>query len=311
MKNTPELWGHRPFQRGVLNHAVKHMGHLSAASPVLWERLSYTFGPNIFHTVQTTSQNRANIAASAGFACRQQFKTMYDDQTKNQPHPHAAAMGFPDSAQVEDDGEMDDWLAKRFGKKGGASASGDKGTPASAQSATVGERGAPAIPGIGRRALSQDRLPLLASAMRDGDSPRTAAWRAVVAQMSAPHGGRAAASSQLGSRQRSSSPTLENWLARRTVEKGKEPGESRRASSLPPPPRESVLEPAFGQFDGLPRTMPVYSHIDVEVDHRPWVEIVEEEHEKEAKECEDDLFEELKQEDLRRLNEAEISSKTR
>jgi len=285
---TPEHWGNRPIHKNTLSFAVHHMAALYAASPVLWERLSYAFGPTVFQTVAASSQHRANIAAQAGLACRQAFSSMVQQDTQQQGRPQAAP-SFPGAdAENADDADLDDWLAKRF----------TEGAAARKKEDSAGAKGATSLPNLAfpdRRALSKERLPFARAMLKDGDSPRTAAWRAAVAQTHP----QSSLSASL-SRHRSSSPSLENWLSRRTCEKGsRKAGEARRASSLPPAQKDST-------FSGLRNgPLPAYSHIDHEVDHRAWVEIVEEEQEKEAKECEDDLFEELKLEEIRRLRQAE------
>mmetsp|Transcript_41771 Transcript_41771/g.89691 ORF Transcript_41771/g.89691 Transcript_41771/m.89691 type:complete len:731 (-) Transcript_41771:209-2401(-) len=95
------------------------------------------------------------------------------------------------------DPELNNWLARRFGQTQANLRSGDD---------------------------------TFHDAVRVGDSPRTASWRATVAQM-----GGASSRGMSRPRQRSSSPSLATWIARRNNLK---PDSSKihRASSLPPNP---------------------------------------------------------------------------
>ena len=117
--------------------------------------------------------------------------------------------------------DLDDWLAKRFGRQ---------------------EAAAP--PSAAVRARSADKPKLPETAFREGDSPRTAAWRAAVAELNPPR--------IQPSRQRSASPTLNNWLSRRDERRANaRPGASHRASSLPSRERER----ADDEEDYLPRPL--------------------------------------------------------
>mmetsp|Transcript_30747 Transcript_30747/g.102427 ORF Transcript_30747/g.102427 Transcript_30747/m.102427 type:complete len:808 (+) Transcript_30747:120-2543(+) len=180
------------------------------------------------------------------------------------------------------DPELNDWLARRFGQ-----------TPEQA------------------RAIDADFLP--ADAVRAGDSPRTASWRATVAQM----GGATTRSKSL-TRQRSSSPSLDNWIERRNNVKDGTP-KVHRASSLPPRGSTFISEKKEKQ----PLTSPLLAASGPPANFGPsvswdapgaagknWAEMLEEE--KQAsdvaeKESEENLFKELQQEEQRRLAQAELS----
>lgn len=145
-------------------------------------------------------------------------------------------------------------------------------------------------------------------AVRAGDSPRTASWRATVAQM------QSRPSTELGSRQRSSSPTLQSWLERRSAARRSDDHKVHRASSLPPPKSTFV-----GGGAAVPSMSPTLTagiepfrlgfHLDsLASDGRTWAEILEEEQAREAeKDSEEDLFKQLQQEEQRRLVQAELS----
>ena len=196
LENSPEIWGQRPLVQQALMHATEGICLLHSASAVMWTRLAKSFGQNVFNMVANASRQRVEMAAAAGWACRNAGLW-----TAEQDYP----------VPGDKDAELDDWLAKRFGK------ASEKQPPPAALRARSAER--PALP---------------ESAFRQGDSPRTAAWRAVVAQMNPPR--------IQPSRQRSASPTLENWLSRRgsaREQKARQaPGASHRASSLPSRDRE-------------------------------------------------------------------------
>lgn len=236
--------------------------------------------------VANASAQRLEMAASAGWACRQA-----GIWTAEQDYPHAAPGA---TAQPElSDAELNDWLSKRFtGKQGKDDAR--PSDPAARE------------PGTARRAASLDtRLPALVlnqlsfEVARSGDSPRTASWRAAVAQMEP---------NRMRTRQRSRSPSLDNWLARRSVVKGSaNDPKSRRAASLPPPSellaaaQERDREKGDGEKWEKMTSLPAFAKRE-NAERKPWCELLEDE---QAKEEEDDLFQELQQEERRRLAQAE------
>merc|ERR1712048_104044 len=168
------------------------------------------------------------------------------------------------------DPELNEWLAKRHGL------------------AT-----APRAKSAARRASSQERF-LPPDAVRAGDSPRTASWRAAVAQTS----GRALSKE----RQRSSSPSLEHWLAKRSeVKKGAERHTARRASSMPPA-RGSEANKAAESFQ-VEDIAPIPWDPERNEDRKAWAEVQDEDQAEE-----DGLFQEM--EDRRRQMQAEQSSVT-
>jgi len=250
LTKTPELWGQRPMARSVLSHAAQSISLLHSSSAIIWRRLAYKFGPQVFNMVANASRHRAEMAAAAGWACRNAgLYTAEQDYKKGKATAPAA----------RDDEDLDDWLAKRFGKPD--------------------EK-----PSVALRAKSVDRQPVPDTAIRQGDSPRTAAWRAKVADMNPVK--------MEPSRQRSASPTLESWLSRRGSVKERP---SRRASSLPSSrehPRQSREDKEREEFIAGPLRPLVFDQID----HKRWTEIVEEEQAKAGEEDgDDDLFEDLKQ----------------
>ncbi len=71
LERNPEIWGQRPLSQPVCSHATQGICLLySAAGGVMWERLGRAFGPAAFNKVKVASQNRAEMAAAAGWACR-------------------------------------------------------------------------------------------------------------------------------------------------------------------------------------------------------------------------------------------------
>jgi len=264
---SSEVWAHRPLPKAAISYLVTGACALQAGSPVLWQRLVQQMGQTGPAMVANWSQYRVHMAASAGWACRQaglwtgdtDFPEVTSQMTGNAPD--------------KPDPELDDWLAKRFGD-------GKKG-------ATQRE------PSMIRKLPCQ----VAATVMREGDSPRTASWRAAVAQIDL----------QRQERQRSSSPDLESWLARRTAMLGGDPEQkqSRRASSLPPvrssasATKVSMTESAQaatatheGPF-GFGLQIPAFN--ELEPDRRDWAEILEDEQAKEAEE-EGDLFKQMEEE---------------
>lgn len=271
----PEYWGHRPFDRGALQFAVQSICMLHAGSSSLWKRLSMAYGQATYQMVVQTSQHRVDMAAAAGWACRQ--AGVWTEQTNN-----------PYFAKQDKDEELDDWLARRFQRPGPA------------------EPVKPA--GTALRASSQEPV-LPPNALREGDSPRTAAWRARMAQINP-----MPLRSSSKSRQRSRSPSLERWLARRGNAKGGEEDlqltrPSRRASSVPSSRDAQIKLPDLPDFSMSLKVPTAFT--TNEVDGRAWAEIVEEEQALEARLVDEELFEDLKQEERKRISQAELSSKLR
>eukprot|EP00438_Fugacium_kawagutii_P004891 Skav229204 [mRNA] locus=scaffold2439:46560:63104:+ [translate_table: standard] len=187
LATNPEVWGQRPLSQPVISHAVQGICLQHAAASVMWSHLDRAFGPTAFNKVAMNSQRRAEMAAAAAklWLCYLHLPT----------------------EDYEKEANLDDWLAKRFGRQ-------EQAPPSAAV-----------------RARSADKPPLPETAFREGDSPRTAAWRAAVAELNPPR--------IQPSRQRSASPTLENWLNRREERRASaRPGASHRASSLPSRERE-------------------------------------------------------------------------
>lgn len=187
------------------------------------------------------------------------------------------------------DPELDSWLARRFGGP---------------------------LPKQTEEALPE-------GVVRAGDSPRTASWRATVAQLQ-PARSKSRALSQSG-RQRSESPSLDNWIARRNQVKGseeaatsKEP-KARRVSSLPPKRSEFISSASDREFK--PSSPPLVPASAMEAlrmglqldslkgDGRTWAEILEDEQatQEEEKDADEDLFKTLQQEEKKRLAQAELT----
>jgi len=255
LENSPEIWGQRPLVQQALVHATEGICLLHSAAAVMWTRLAKSFGQNVFNMVANASRQRVEMAAAAGWACRNAGLW-----TAEQDYP----------VPGDKDAELDDWLAKRFGK------ASEKQPPPAALRARSAER--PALP---------------ESAFRQGDSPRTAAWRAVVAQMNPPR--------IQPSRQRSASPTLENWLSRRGSAREQKarhaPGASHRASSLPSRDRERDKD----EDELFPRPLQPLNFDNI--NRKNWAEIVEE--------GDEEVFEDLGKAEHKRLNQAEKTTKTK
>lgn len=199
-------------------------------------------------------------------------------------------VGEQNPAKEHDDLAMDDWLQKRFGKKSAAPPTRREASPL-------------------RQGVKLDLPALPETAVRAEDSPRTASWRVAVAALTAP---------SQPSRQRSSSPTLDSWLARRSqvLDEEKEP-QSKRASSLPSITRKLPTtslkpdEPAKadndakrwdGPFDIGMRGIPFGQ---LGGDRKAWVDITEDEQTKDAEEDQEELFAELNNMTTTRLQQAE------
>lgn len=199
-------------------------------------------------------------------------------------------VGEQNPGKEHTDPGMDDWLEKRFGKKSAAPPVRREASPL-------------------RKDVKLDLPALPETAVRAEDSPRTASWRVAVAALAAP---------SQPSRQRSSSPTLESWLARRSqaLDAEVEP-QSKRASSLPStvrklpttsllpedPPDEKDSKRWDGPFD---IGMPFFQQSDE--NRRAWVDMTEDEQTKEA-EDQEELFAELNNVQNARLAQAEKAGK--
>lgn len=271
MDKTPELWAHRPLARPTLSYAVQGICTLHATYPLLSSRLCSGFGPSAIEMLANMSHQLVQVHATGGWACRKQGLWIGEQSAQKNP----------------DDADLDDWLTKRFGKK------------------AAGAQNRRSSPEKSIRATKATELPV--TAVRASDSPRTASWRAAVAEIEAPE--------VVQSRQRSGSPTLESWLARRTQVKSSDPEQkSKRASSVPAPrsaaqnqkaaedashPRWAAQSP-FGI--GMPNGMRDWS-VDPN-DRRPWAEIIDAD-DREVKEDEEDIFGQLQEQERQRLAQAE------
>jgi hypothetical protein len=258
MERNPELWAHRPLAKGTIDYAVKNICTLHASYQILSTRLTNFVGPNSINQVMEQSVQMVQVHAAGGFSCRKA----------------GLWIGEQNPQQERDDHELDDWLAKRFGK----SAPARKASP---------ERPVPVVD-----------LPV--DAVRAEDSPRTASWRAAVAALAAPP------RPPLGSRQRSSSPSLESWLARRSQARadGSPEPKSRRATSAPArKPAAAEKNDMYGPFDGAQ-----FRELIGDKDQRDWAEIWEDEQAGEAQD-EEELFDELNAVDRRRLEQAENATR--
>lgn len=254
----PELWAHRPLARLTLSYAVQGICTLHATYPLLSSRLCTNYGPGALEMLSQMSHQLVTVHATAGWSCRNAGLWIGEQGI---------------AKEDQDDPQLDDWLAKRFGKKGEG-----------------GPRNRSASPEKNIRAHHAQKAELPVTAIRATDSPRTASWRAAVAELAGPSAGQA-------SRQRSSSPTLEGWLARRTqVKSGKEDPKSRRSASVPAPrannPTEEASHTPFDFALGLPP-------FGRSVDRRAWAEVEQE------TEDNDDIFEQLREQENLRLAQAE------
>lgn len=270
MEKDAELWAHRPLARPTVQTAVTGICALHATYPALSSRLGNFYGPPAMEMLAGYSHRLVSVAASAGWSCR-----------------NAGLWIGEQGAKVDDqDAELDDWLTKRFGAKKGPAAANRRLSP--------------------ENQIRAQKAELPVTAIRENDSPRTASWRAAVAEITIPI---------RESRQRSGSPTLENWLARRTQAKaGKDEHKSRRASSVPAPrssaqqDKDKLAENAAdsGPFGiGLPFMRDFIRPSD---DKRAWAEILEDEQAKEAEE-EDDIFADLQAQEKMRLAESDAQAK--
>lgn len=255
-------------------------------------------GPGAFKQVVQASSQIVEMASAAGWACRHQGLYTGDHEraetggkSGSQQYGFTETGGFVKGPRPADDHDLDDWLARRHGKPNGATRVPSQGPG-----------------GSSKRALSlENRLP--PTAMRAGDSPRTASWRAAVAIQTP-------GALLGGARDRSGSPDLDDWLESRAKAKGATLAGSEeragRASSLDLPrsreekrSRRAASQPpghASDEFTGLTFTLPKFCRPDE--DRRAWAEILEEEQAQEA-ECEEDLFQELRKEERKRLAQVE------
>jgi len=250
MERAPELWSHRPLAKDTLVVGVQSICYLHAAGHVLWMRLRSTCGPNAGHMVLNNSHTRVQTVAAVGWQLRQ-------------------------AGQDAPDPELNDWLARRFGKP-------DTSTTE------------PEV---------ADNYELN-TAVREGDSPRTASWRATVAKVQGSSSRAVSRSAGEPSRQRSSSPTLESWIARRNaVFKSGDQPKVHRATSLPPRPSEFIKDNE--SFKPTSPTMEPFRMASLNLDQlagdgRTWAEMLDDE-----RAGEDALFKDLQKEEQRRLAQAE------
>lgn len=266
LEQTPEVWGYRPLGKHVVAYAAQSVSMLHQASAVIWRRLAYAFGPTVFNMVANASRQRAEMAAAAGWACRNAgLWTAEQDYPKENPEDREK--------------ELDSWLARRFGR------GGEPPAPASVRAASAA------------RASSVDRGPLPDRAFREGDSPRTAAWRCVMAQLDPSD----------PTRQRSMSPSLETWLDRRGTVKTPKDSAARRASSVPNGKNDRGRSGNKEELSSAPLQPLGFDTLE----HKRWTDIQDEEKAKEEVPEDDGIFEDLKQMDRQRLKQAEMSSKTR
>eukprot|EP00928_Gymnodinium_smaydae_P062566 TRINITY_DN46400_c0_g1_i1.p1 TRINITY_DN46400_c0_g1~~TRINITY_DN46400_c0_g1_i1.p1 ORF type:complete len:789 (-),score=167.37 TRINITY_DN46400_c0_g1_i1:77-2443(-) len=269
LDRTPEVWSQRPLARSVLTIAAQAACALHAAGPVLWQRLYWMLGPSANHMVAGASQQRVVMAAAAGFACRKAGLWTAD------PKPDAVD-------HADNDNEFDDWLARRF-----------RGEKAASQGAAAALRA---------KSSENRPAPLPFGVVKAGDSPRTASWRAAMAQLD-PSGRLLQRTGARGARQRSSSPSLDNWLERRTKLKGDEAEDERpyrRARSMPARHEEEEEDEQEREARAHRLRQPLEPVVDV--DHRAWAELLEEEQEEDDNE---DVFVQLKKEERKRQNQAE------
>lgn len=212
-------------------------------------------------------------------------------QTSQQRVQAAAAAGLQlrnqgiQAGTNVDDPELDTWLARRFGK----------GSP-------------------------PEDMPRPENIIRAGDSPRTASWRATVAQM---HPNRSKSRGPSQSRQRSESPSLDTWIQQRNQIKGTDEGgptepKAHRASSLPPKRSPDAVQTASDREfkPNSPMLDAANLHLSYEQleslkgDGRTWADVLEEEQntqgqntQEEEKDADEELFNQLRQVDARRQSE--------
>eukprot|EP00932_Pfiesteria_piscicida_P009459 SRR837773.20192.p3 GENE.SRR837773.20192~~SRR837773.20192.p3 ORF type:complete len:335 (+),score=128.64 SRR837773.20192:468-1472(+) len=167
------------------------------------------------------------------------------------------------------DPELVNWLARRFGQEPG---------PSDANKDLVTEK-----------------------IIRAGDSPRTASWRATVAMVNV--------RARSVGRERSDSPSLENWIAKRNNVKQDAPRapapREHRASSLPPRSSSTFIsEPATSAPNPHSSAAEPF-WLQGQQQHKAWVEMMEEEQARKADE--QDLFNALNKVDEHRMAQAERS----
>mmetsp|Transcript_11123 Transcript_11123/g.25207 ORF Transcript_11123/g.25207 Transcript_11123/m.25207 type:complete len:1125 (+) Transcript_11123:69-3443(+) len=215
-------WRDRPLVRSVLSYAAQAVCLLHATGPVMWQRLNSWGGANGPNLAMGNSAQKVWQACQVGWSLRQVHMQKWGNGVGG------VMGGMPGGTEPDQqDPDLDDWLAKRFNPDQG----GGKATSSLALGGAV------------RRAQSQrafrsssvDRL----GGVRLGDSPRTAEWRAAVAYQ------KGISSSNLGegSRDRSNSPTMLDWIQRReAIKQAEQSGQSRsrRAASAGPIMRPSM-----------------------------------------------------------------------
>lgn len=247
MEKSPQLWAHRPLPGNMLTYAVQGICMLHAIVPGFWPKL-YAFGPGTHEMVKSVSQQQVQMAAAAGWSCRQAGLWIGEHEVPPGGSPPGAAGPGREQAAPRPDPELDDWLARRFG----------------------GGEAAPSRGGTQREPSQEPATPLAAlsgGAVRAEDSPRTASWRAAVAQQS-----------QSKDRPRSSSPSLTNWLAKRSEVKADAPTQKPRKS---PPPRDTddktrKPDKEAHKFEG-PFDIGLQQFISLNEDRKAWAEILDEE----------------------------------
>lgn len=257
MDRQPESWINRPLSMSTLRFAVHSICNLLAAGPVLYSRLDAFLGQNAAGAVTQASQHRVQMAAAAGWACRRE--NIWVQQADD----------LDDRNDEQADQELDDWLARRFNTNPAGKAVPGAMPAAAPAAAAAAAAAVAAVPGTAaQRSASQGRAAQLAPpmAIKPGDSPRTASWRAAVARM-------APQRADSPGRQRSSSPSLQTWLDRRSEAKADGQPAVRRASSMPAKKREEVPQP----WDEPPLGVEMQDFVNLEQDRRAWAEMLEEE----------------------------------
>jgi len=99
MDKNPELWAHRPLARPTLSYAVQGICSLHSTYPFLSSKLCGMYGPSALEMLANVTQQLVTVQTSAGWACR-----------------NAGLWIGEQGPSQQDDPDMDDWLAKRFGK---------------------------------------------------------------------------------------------------------------------------------------------------------------------------------------------------
>jgi len=266
MEKTPEVWAHRPLAKTTLDFSVQSICTLHATYPLLSSRLCACYGPSAIEMLANHSHQVVTVHATGGWSCRNA----------------GLWIGEQSGGEVRDDPGLDDWLSRRFGK--GPSAAARRQSP--------------------ETAIRAQKAELPVTAVRPDDSPRTASWRAAVAELALPPAGGGGAA-----RQRSSSPTLESWIARRNQAKTGVPEQkSKRSSSVPAPRTAAQEEKEANEPKKAQRWEGPFSFgsesfgLRPQSDRKAWAEIRDDDGDKEE---EEDIFEQLQQQERLRLAQAE------